>query len=335
MSLSALNMRCRMLPGWLVTLLLLAIVSCSDRQSTINGDESPPSAETLDDRAPDAGGTPTGAAMASDGTRAEVEQPASEDIEVGGQDELAVESVTSPECESTGPVCAGDGQLYDTLCEVEEAGLRTVAGAHCGNAPTDSCTSSGPVQTTGVSVIENPYCEGEWGDPCGADGLGDCPEGHYCDYLDDAQCGHSGPGMCLPIPNFCTLQFEPVCGCDGNTYGNPCGIGWYGVSIASEGACEPTGRPCGGDSGEVCAEGEFCDFDTYGRCVDGDCSNAHVDENQCGHDGVAGNCRPVPESCPDVSKPVCGCDGETYESPCFAQMNGVSVADRVACESAP
>ncbi len=67
-------------------------------------------------------------------------------------------------------------------------------------------------------------------------------------------------------------------------------------------------------SNDDCTDIEFCLKDT------GDC------------DGT-GICQRKPEFCfiPEDSDPVCGCDGETYNSLCMAHLNGVNVAYEGEC----
>lgn len=183
------------------------------------------------------------------------------------------------------PVCGCDGNTYDNAC---------AAAAE------------------GVSVAR----QGECGDACGGLLGLECPEGQYCNYPEDAICGAAdATGICAEIPDVCTDEFAPVCGCDDRTYGNACEAAAAGVSVAREGAC---GEACGGLEGLSCPEGQYCNF------ADGSCGAADQ----------TGECAAVPEVCSEEFAPVCGCDDQTYDNACFAAAAGVSVVREGACGTA-
>jgi hypothetical protein len=67
---------------------------------------------------------------------------------------------------------------------------------------------------------------------------------------------------------------------------------------------------------------------------------------QCGKDefcsklfdscGESGKCEPKPQDCTEhghmIVKPVCGCDGKSYDNFCLAAMAGASVRHEGKCE---
>jgi hypothetical protein len=67
--------------------------------------------------------------------------------------------------------------------------------------------------------------------PAAATGIGEtcdgiaaiqCDEGLWCEHP-AGQCKMSdAAGKCIKAPEVCTQDYNPVCGCDGETYGNQC-----------------------------------------------------------------------------------------------------------------
>ncbi len=132
-----------------------------------------------------------------------------------------------------------------------------------------------------------------------------CIPGYYCE-KDIGDC--NGSGECTLMPLVCTDNWDPVCGCDGNTYGNACEAAAAGVNVAYSGECLP--KHCWGN--DMCAKDEYC---LFAPCAI-----------------ETGVCEPRPEICPDLMDPVCGCDNHTYANDCVAALNGMSVDYRGPCK---
>lgn len=172
----------------------------------------------------------------------------------------------------------------------------------------------------GVSVAKTGECASTVGKTCGGRGGGTCAGDEYCNYKPAAMCGRAdATGTCTKIlEGGCTADFNPVCGCNGMTYGNACEAGIAGVSVDHTGECANTGKTCGGFAAFTCdAADEFCDYPAAAACGAADGS---------------GTCKTKPQICPAISDPVCGCDGKPYGSPCTANAAGVSVLNKGACK---
>ena len=106
-------------------------------------------------------------------------------------------------------VCGCDGETYRNACLAQSAGT-TVAQA-------------GPCDDADV---------GEAGDVC--DSERPCGNAFYCD-LPDGQC--AAEGVCVVRPEMCNRMMQPVCGCDGQNYSNPCVANSGGTSVNYAGDC--------------------------------------------------------------------------------------------------
>uniref|UniRef100_A0A8C3LAK7 Agrin n=1 Tax=Chrysolophus pictus TaxID=9089 RepID=A0A8C3LAK7_CHRPC len=176
------------------------------------------------------------------------------------------------------PVCARDSRTYSNDCE------RQKAECH---------------QKTAIPVKHSGPCDLGTPSPC----LNvECTFG--------ATCVVKNREPVCECQQVCQGRYDPVCGTDNRTYGNPCELNAMAcvlkreIRVKHKGPCDRCGK---------CQFGAICEAET-GRCV-------------------------CPTECVPSSQPVCGTDGNTYSSECelhvraCTQQKNILVAAQGDCKS--
>lgn len=179
-------------------------------------------------------------------------------------------------------------------------GLATSIGLGCGGSSTIEQPSGGNTSTAGSGGQGATGGQGAAGAQGGSGGTGGtascggeagltCESTRFCDFQPSFCGGDDSLGVCTERPTNCVEIYEPVCGCDGNVYGNGCEANAAGVDINWLGGCTPPGGHF------ACGVG-FCPVDTYYCRI--------VVSDIAGWDNEY-SCHPYPSGC--GSTPSCGC----------------------------
>ncbi|XP_072282510.1 agrin isoform X1 [Pyxicephalus adspersus] len=225
------------------------------------------------------------------------------------------------------PVCADDGVTYDNECVMTRTGaikgieLMKVRSGQC--QPQDKCKDECKhnavcLNRRGITrcSCDRITCDGAYKPVCGRDSRtyandcerqrAECIQKTAIPMKHKGPCDLHAPSPCLNVDcsfgaacvvknkmpvcecqQVCQSVYDPVCGSDSRTYGNPCELEATACALKKEITIKHKG-PC--DRCRKCQFGAICEAET-GRCV-------------------------CPTECIPSAQPVCGTDGNTYGSEC-------------------
>ena len=194
------------------------------------------------------------------------------------------------------PVCGCDSKTYGNECMARFAGVNIMHNGACSQPESNDCTLDGPSSQCG----SNEFCA-----------------------ADEGQCMlmMAGiPGKCQPLRDTCNYSYNPVCGCDMETYDNADCAQAAGVNVVHEGACNSNDRT---SCTYYDVKDDTCQGNGFCRIGKGDCRDNVA--SQSGYCGIK------PEKCSLAYQPVCGCDSKTYDNDCVARFEGVNVMYNGKC----
>ena len=136
------------------------------------------------------------------------------------------------------PVCGCDRRTYSNSCLADNSGVLHYEDGSCSN--TNNCIDPSQIDPNGICTEQyDPVCgcdDQTYSNACFAtiSGVtsyqqGECRSNNNC--LD--------PDL-VESNMFCTMQYDPVCGCDDKTYSNSCLAAANGVRFWTDGTCDDT-----------------------------------------------------------------------------------------------
>jgi hypothetical protein len=155
-----------------------------------------------------------------------------------------------------------------------------------------------------------------------------------------SSCFHGNPKVIL---TYATVGCAEICGtpccsgaqCRSKTQDCPAGTACAYPSppttaSGTKAACFDEAKTCGGVDNKPCPAGQYCEhFETL--CSGSSCpSSASVCSEVAA--GILGTCMPKRDSSQcDITSPLCGCDGQTYQNECARQIANAALAHAGAC----